>query len=636
MIDPKFIDVNLETEGDRTGHPKGFIHDYDSESTCRGYGDAEPLIPESQWRETYEKIKAASAFTSNLITRIYDQDGEGSCFPPGTLITMATGEVRPIEDVKCLESVVTAEGNHGEVRQAMARPYIGQLIGIHLHGNNLVRCTPEHPILTRRGYVAANELIGSDYVAITKVRSQFETKVIQTAAYLPHRHRCRNELRTHRFGAPEGRTLTQIQVQPVPDVIELDEKFGRILGLFLAEGHCDKQKIVWTFNINEADTLAADLRNLLDEKFEVQTKVRIAGSRCTIKIEMYGTLWARLFEGLCSTGSGSKRLCAELASGSTAFLRAVFDGWMSGDGHRSQRMNTGVTISRQLAVQMLQIGTRLGLMPALRRSEPKVSHGVRTRRPRYDLTFGDSPDDNYRRIQDERHCWRKVRILTVEDYNGPVYNLHVHGDESYVADGLGVHNCVGNMEAQFHQVLQARQFGKDRVKQLSAASAYKQIGRSPNSGASISDALDCGLETGILPLDTPENRAQFGDHVLKHIGFRQSWPSGWESTAKHFRFQEFFLIRNRQELFSALLRGFPVGVGRAGHSILYTDLVWDESRWLVRYVNSWGEWGSGAGDFTYGFGYDTSRLFDQSARWAWTARSIVIPPWETIPEPKAA
>jgi hypothetical protein len=190
-------------------------------------------------------------------------------------------------------------------------------------------------------------------------------------------------------------------------------------------------------------------------------------------------------------------------------------------------------------------------------------------------------------------------------------------------------SCVGNMEAQFHQVLQARQFGKDAVTQLSASSAYKQIGFSPNSGANIGDALERGIDTGILPLDNDENKAKFPGRCMPHTGFRVPFPAGWKETAKHFRFDEFFIIRNRNELFSALLRGFPVGVGRSGHSILYLDLVWDD-KWLVRYVNSWGAWGGPAGDFTTGFGYDSSRLFDSSARYAWTARSIVIPPWQQV------
>lgn len=361
-------------------------------------------------------------------------------FPPGSLVTMASGEVRPIEDVRGLETVVTAEGNAGEVRQTIVRPYIGHLVNVQLHGHNLLRCTPEHPILTSRGYVPAGELSASDYAAVTKTRPAI-TSVVQTAPYLPHKHRCNNELRVRKFNAPEGRVETAIRLEPVPDVIELDAKFGRIIGLLLAEGNIDKQKIVWTFSVKELDTLVAELRQLLLDKFNIETKVRIAGHRSTAKVEMYGTLWARMFESMCATGSGKKRLCAELASGPPMFLREVFSGWMAGDGHHGQRTNRGVTISRQLAVQMFQVANANGIMPALRRSIPALNKGVASRQPRYDLTYGiEQGSDNYRRTQDEQHCWRKVRLVEREEYKGPAFSLYVHGDESCVVDGIGVRN----------------------------------------------------------------------------------------------------------------------------------------------------------------------------------------------------
>jgi C1A family cysteine protease len=46
--------------------------------------------------------------------------------------------------------------------------------------------------------------------------------------------------------------------------------------------------------------------------------------------------------------------------------------------------------------------------------------------------------------QDDRYVWRSVRELRVEEYVGPVYNLSVQGDESYVAEGVAVHNCTAN------------------------------------------------------------------------------------------------------------------------------------------------------------------------------------------------
>lgn len=189
-------------------------------------------------------------------------------------------------------------------------------------------------------------------------------------------------------------------------------------------------------------------------------------------------------------------------------------------------------------------------------------------------------------------------------------------------------SCVGNMEAQMMQVLQAIQFGKENVTQLSQTAAYKLIGSSPNSGASISDALDMGTDIGILPLDTPTNRAKFGNFVMPENGFRSPWPAGdWKAVAANFRFTERFVIRSVAGLLTALCNEHPVGVGRSGHSILYLDPIFKDGKWYVLYVNSWGEWGTGAGDFTFGFGLDSANLIRSSASWCFAARAVTVPPW---------
>jgi len=639
-IDDKYLDVDF------TKDPHFVFGDLGQRAfrAQQRFEASQPLIPSSDWQKEIEATNESGGSIERLIKHVYDQGQEGSCFPPGTLVTMATGEVRPIEDVTTLSRVLTAEGNVGEVRQTMARPYIGQLVNVCLHGNNLLRCTPEHPILTARGYVQASQLTVDDWVAIPTSRPAI-VSTIQTATYLPNVRRCVNETRVRQCNAPLGRTATSIRLTAVPDVVRLDKDFGTIVGLFLAEGNASHSKVTWTFNINERDTVAAELRRLLKERFDIDAKERVAGARCVVKIEVHGILWARLFESLCATGSGNKRLCDELASGPMEFRKAVFDAWMIGDGYRQKRTSVGVTISRQLAVQMFQIANACRMFPSLRRSVPAPNKSAKTRQPRYDLSFGNveaaawlncsaalrisdsmtRQKECYRRQQDEQHCWRKVRLLVLEDYKGPVYNLHVHGDESYVADGIGVHNCVGNAICQAANIIQAIQVGDENVVILSPMSVYRFIGSTPQSGAMISDALDHIVDVGALPLDTPENAAKF-QHVMPATGYYQSinqfksWGNAWRSTAAIFKGIEAMELTSVGALVSASLRGFPIVVGREGHSICYVRPLYSSGiRFL--YVNSWGRWGQGAGDFQYGFGVDSLSQVQKSAHWAFALRT---------------
>lgn len=187
-------------------------------------------------------------------------------------------------------------------------------------------------------------------------------------------------------------------------------------------------------------------------------------------------------------------------------------------------------------------------------------------------------------------------------------------------------SCVGNAWTQSHMVKLAAQIGEANIVPLSAISAYKQIGSSPNSGANIEDALECGERVGILPLDTPENRQRFGAFVMPATGFRTPWPAGdWKKVAAQFRIAKKLLIRNVPEMEQAGINGHPVVVGRSGHSICYLRPSLRSGRGQL-YVNSWGEsWGFGAGGHAAGFGFDSSRLVQASARWAWALVAVTTP-----------
>ena len=185
-------------------------------------------------------------------------------------------------------------------------------------------------------------------------------------------------------------------------------------------------------------------------------------------------------------------------------------------------------------------------------------------------------------------------------------------------------SCVAQACAQANQVIQAKEHGKENVVQLSAMSLYKRIGRTASSGARVSDGLQEMGAQGILPLDTPANRREFGDLVMPNVGFGASMPDGWKGVAKRFRVAEYQVIRTVQGICHALLSREPVIVGRDGHSVCYLNLVRREGRRCAVYANSWSSrWGFGAGGFDGGFGLDTEAQMKRSASWAVALRSLV-------------
>ena len=219
-------------------------------------------------------------------------------------------------------------------------------------------------------------------------------------------------------------------------------------------------------------------------------------------------------------------------------------------------------------------------------------------------------------IQSESERTKAIEIL---DQKGGVENL-----VRWVLNQKQEGSCVGNAWTQAVQVVSAKQFGEANIVPMSAISGYKQIGFSPGSGASVDDALRCGTEVGLLPLDTPENRKIFGDKVMPATGFYTPWPNDWKSLAKDFRIVKSLIIRSIPALEQAGINGHPVVVGRAGHSICYLRPSLKQGRGEL-YVNSWNGWGFGAGGHDSGFGYDTSRMVSASANWAFAIVAVNTP-----------
>ncbi len=178
-------------------------------------------------------------------------------------------------------------------------------------------------------------------------------------------------------------------------------------------------------------------------------------------------------------------------------------------------------------------------------------------------------------------------------------------------------SCVANACCQSHEIIQALQYGKENVVHLSAISLYKRIGRSPGSGAMVSDGLKELSTRGALPLDNAENREKYGDKVMPNTGFYTAYPADWENTASRLTLLETYVVRTVAGLKTALVLGHPVVVGREGHSIVLSRLMLRNGRLVAKYPNSWHErWGDN------GFGYDSEAQIRKSASWAFAVRAV--------------
>ncbi len=249
-----------------------------------------------------------------------------------------------------------------------------------------------------------------------------------------------------------------------------------------------------------------------------------------------------------------------------------------------------------------------------------------------DVDFSRDPrfvygDQGKRTFAASRRFADSIIVLSPTEINEAIERLEAEGGGLErliveVKDQKQEGSCVGNATTQANQIVQGVQLGKDGVTVLSAISLYKQIGSSPQSGAVVSDALEAMQTVGCLPLDTPENRAKYGTDVMPATGFYTPWPVNWKATAKKFTCPEAFELTSTDELITALLIGFPVVVGRQGHSICYVRPIIKGGQINVIYVNSWSEdWGMALAGFRGGFGVDSLSYVRQASQYAFALRT---------------
>lgn len=476
----------------------------------------------------------------------YNQYAEGSCFNGDVLIRMADGSQRRIQDVQLLEEVVTAEGRTGRVLQTMARPHSGPLVRVVAWGHSHLRCTPEHPILTRRGYVPAGELNSTDWIAIPRYLPQQSPTSITPSELVDTRGL--RALKEGRLTYDGVHGIVETVVSALPEKIELSDDFGRLVGLYAAEGCQTANKVVWSYGGHELDTLVQETVDLVAKTLGAEARIQIRPNN-SVNVVLYGKHWRLLFAALVpgTAKHGDKHLSRHATNGSASFLRALLDGWYDGDGHMRRRNNRerrdGVTVSHHLALDMHAISVACGLRPAIVHSESSMNAYAATRQSRWLVTFPvlpetDAPEEvrygycqcgcgdrvprehrsrvnryivdhstrpiiagRWRVTQDDRYLWRRIREVVEEPFDGEyVYNLHIEGDQSYVAEGVGVHNCVGFAFSRCMSILNAETYSAkwlwDRAKEVDAWPSTKP---GDAEGTSVRAAAAVLRNTGHVP-----------------------------------------------------------------------------------------------------------------------------------------
>jgi hypothetical protein len=403
------------------------------------------------------------------------------CFPEGTPIRMGDGTEIPIKEVSPGDMVLTHMGETREVANTQVRSYEGEMYELTVSGlPEPIRCTSEHPFLVIRPKTVCacgcREPLDKDHREYLRLDQKYET-ALKPGHSEQEREERKKKLEDTQVLVPEwvkaeDLTPDDLLLFPTPKLREDgDISIGRarLLGYFLAGGSFLKCKGVLSeveFNLgsHEAETLAKEISDRLELDFGAKAKTyfstlsRLSSDMC---IRASGRELANWFLAHGGQYCDGKRLSTEVLSWPKEAKANLLQAYFLGNGHITPKGSlTATTASYTLSTQLHTLLASLGLF--VKRSVVEPDRSQKMRKPIYILDLSAHqvetlntylgahpfvlPEFKQRTTQefgalDGYTCFKLLQVES-EPFSGIVYNFEVDGDNSYVAGGVAVHNCL--------------------------------------------------------------------------------------------------------------------------------------------------------------------------------------------------
>ena len=368
-----------------------------------------------------------------------------NCLVPGTDILMGDGGRKAIEDVVVGDEVITHNGRIRKVTQVFRHENDSKIYNLKVKGSSAISMTSEHPVFSMAGEDVRKKSIAE----IRKVKDEFSWNKVHDIA------------------------PGDVIASPILDIVvesDLTPGQARLLGLFAAEGcfskkHGKRQSASFTFGYHEKKIIEL-VKSIVEEEFpECSLQIREIPLRGVTAVTLTGYGIPEWFFYHIGEYSHEKRLSKELVFGSKEVKRQFLLGWLEGDGCITQGNKlVGISTSPHIAWQSWLMLKSIGVSTSIRKiTTAKKLIQINKQYKEYPCrdhyrieVYGANAqvvcgDDSVKYVLEDlahkdfnytfgNYTLQRVREVEVADYQGPVYNIEVEDDHSYIANGLVVHN----------------------------------------------------------------------------------------------------------------------------------------------------------------------------------------------------
>lgn len=343
------------------------------------------------------KLKGADVGAVDLIT------GGFPCFTSGTVIFTKDG-AKPIEDIVVGDMVATHMNRYMPVIQVMNRDD-ADILEVRIQGSPRIHATDEHPffVLGENGgvWVKLKDLSRGDLVALPQLEEDKSDKDFD-----PY-----------------------------------------LLGRWLGDGWVTRYK-----RKGRVNSMACRVHWCCskDEEGDLEYEFARVGYNVTKDAAPTATKYirqdARLGEILSDFGHGAanKKIPNWVYAKPIGWRLEFMRGYRDSDGHRKNNGWSYTTVSRVLAVGIARlIRETFGRVASINQwkndRECIIDGRTVNELPCYQVSHSDAA--NHQAVYKFGQWWTPVRSVKNTGEKSAVYNFGVLQDESYIADGVVVHNC---------------------------------------------------------------------------------------------------------------------------------------------------------------------------------------------------
>lgn len=369
----------------------------------------------------------------------WDQGHYVNCLPPTMKVLTSNGYMN-IENIKEGDLVLTHKGNFKPVTKIFKNNYKGSLVNISATGmiSNL-KVTPEHPIMTKT--------YSSKLTRLIEQKDVFANTTFIDAIKL------------------HDNSIVFSKPFMTKNIDDIDDKKAFLLGCYLGDGclmrNVNKKNIedrhykgVRFIIGTKEHGLINKIVKYMKESFGLDVHYYYPKNNKCVHLRFYSVEVSNYFKIYCGEPN-NKIVSNDIYYLENDLLFEFVDGWFQTDGcHIKYGKNKQYddfnicTSYENLAYSLKIILEKLSLPFSVFINSAKenvlIVKKYYNARKSFSFHIRNNSRKNHLKYYNNTLITRLKSVTTDEYYDGYVYNLEVADDNTYIAEGVVVHNCIGH------------------------------------------------------------------------------------------------------------------------------------------------------------------------------------------------